>query len=1223
MNASAREATLFQAALPLGGAERAAFLDRACVGDAVLRARLEALLAAHDQPDTLFGTGADAPRPTIALDLARDLADDLVGQTIGRYKLFEKIGEGGCGVVYVAEQTEPIRRRVALKIIKLGMDTREVIARFEAERQALAMMDHPNIAKVLDAGVMGQRSEVRGQRSAVSGQRPEVREQRAESGERRGGDEADPTLTSEVCPLTSGCGRPYFVMELVRGIKITDYCDQNRLSTKERLDLFIQVCHAIQHAHQKGIIHRDIKPSNVMVTLHDGVPVPKVIDFGIAKATEGRLTDATVYTQLHQFIGTPAYMSPEQAEMSGLDIDTRSDIYSLGVLLYELLTDVTPFDAKELMSQGIDAMRRTIREQEPVRPSTRLRQSALAAASGGASRLTDHASRLTPHASRPSDLDWIVMKCLEKDRARRYGTASGLAADLKRHLNHEPVLARPPSAAYRFQKAWRRNRLVFAAGAAVAATLVIGLGVSLLALSRAREAEREESQALTKAARALAKSEEAGETANREWERAEAELWNSRLSEARALRIAGGPGARFKSEVLLQQLVLRPNLTEPQMLALRQEAIGQLALVDIEVRTNFVATSGCFLNWNETLSSYAQRCVNGDVEVAAYPSQVVIARLEGLPGAAQEEALFSADGRFLAARFLAPTGVVRVWEIASQQLVLQTRDEQPVNVYDALFFTPDSRHLALPTREGLMLQALAPGSVPRFLQPGRIVHYLAFTSDSRRLAVFFTDRTLAVEVWDAETGETLHRFDPGVEPEKLRWHPDNERLAVAGGHDLAIWNIPPPGSPVSPTRSSAEFKGHSSLIVNLRLLPDGTSLLTSSWDGTSIIWDLVSGRPLFRETRMLLEQPGREGDQVATRWEPPRRETVCGLHPRRGLRTAARASRPVLPSGVWLSPDARLVAAASAGSTTERQQCALWDFARGVELGRVEGHWAQFSPDSRWLYVCGPEYPLRRYDVSPESLWCGPEDWSAGEEVYAPEPGHKLNACTLSADGQTMYLAAFNRVTVLDLEGRNPPRHLPFRAHAVSLNPDATMMETRFQNLPAHLYSLASGTPITNSIRFAWFAFSPDDRWLSSSGDHQLQILDRESLKVMAEIALDPSAYNLPRPSAFSPDSRMIAVPYNQVDLRLYRVPDGQELATLSAPGSARIFGGQSIEFSRDGQWLLALREDGEVSAWDLHVIRRELAGLGLGWEAAESLPAAPPADKPSIPPSRQPDTVP
>jgi serine/threonine protein kinase len=432
-----REEALFQAAVQLNGAERASFLNGACLGDAAPRQRLEALLAAHDEPDELSPKAA--AKATMKLELA-DAPDEAVGQMLGRYKLMERLGEGGCGVVYVAEQTQPVRRRVALKVIKLGMDTKAVVARFEAERQALAMMDHPNIAKVLDAG-------------------------------------------------TTDVGRPYFVMELVRGIKITEYCDQNNLSTNERLDLFIKICQAIQHAHQKGIIHRDIKPSNILVTLHDGVPVPKVIDFGIAKATEGRLTDATVYTQLHQFIGTPAYMSPEQAEMSGLDIDTRSDIYSLGVLLYELLAGSTPFDGQELMASGIDGMRKTIREKEPVRPSTRF-------ATLKGEDLTTTAKRRSADKAKlmhqlKGDLDWIVMKCLEKDRTRRYETANGLAFDLKRHLNNEPVLARPPSMAYKFQKAYRRNKLVFAAGAAVSVALFLGIIVSASQAIRATHAKRE------------------------------------------------------------------------------------------------------------------------------------------------------------------------------------------------------------------------------------------------------------------------------------------------------------------------------------------------------------------------------------------------------------------------------------------------------------------------------------------------------------------------------------------------------------------------------------------------------------------------------------------------------------------------------------------------------------------------------------------------------------
>jgi serine/threonine protein kinase len=365
------------------------------------------------------------------------LPNEVIDQKIGRYKILERVGEGGCGVVYVAEQTEPVRRRVALKVIKLGMDTKQVVARFEAERQALAMMDHPNIAKVLDAG-------------------------------------------------TTEAGRPFFVMELVRGIELTEYCDQNNLSSKERLDLFIKVCQAIQHAHQKGIIHRDIKPSNILVTLHDGVPMPKVIDFGIAKATEGRLTEATVYTQLHQFIGTPAYMSPEQAEMSGLDIDTRSDIYSLGVLLYKLLTGSTPFDAKELLSRGIDAMRKTICEKEPMRPSTRLASLAVKELTTTAQRRSTEAPKLIRLLK--GDLDWIVMKCLEKDRSRRYETANGLASDLKRYLNYQPVTARPPGAIYALKKFTARNRWPVILSATAAVLTLAGLIGTSIGLGRANRA---------------------------------------------------------------------------------------------------------------------------------------------------------------------------------------------------------------------------------------------------------------------------------------------------------------------------------------------------------------------------------------------------------------------------------------------------------------------------------------------------------------------------------------------------------------------------------------------------------------------------------------------------------------------------------------------------------------------------------------------------------------
>jgi serine/threonine protein kinase/tetratricopeptide (TPR) repeat protein len=364
-------------------------------------------------------------------------AMDGPGTVIGRYKLLEQIGDGGMGVVFMADQQDPVRRRVALKIIKPGMDTRQVIARFEAERQALALMDHPHIARALDAGV-------------------------------------------------TDSGRPYFVMELVRGIPITEYADENGLSIPARLQLFVHVCHAVQHAHQNGIIHRDIKPSNVLVTMHDGRGVPKVIDFGVAKATNGQLTDKTLFTNFNQMIGTPSYMSPEQAEMSGLDVDTRSDIYSLGVLLYELLTGATPFDKTRLREASYDEMRRIIREEEPLSPSAFVNTLGQATTTLAARRRVDPDSFIRLLRG---DLDWIVIKALEKERGRRYPTANDLARDIEHHLRDEPVEARPPSGVYRFRKFARRNRAALITTTLVAAVLVIGTVASVWQAIRARQAE--------------------------------------------------------------------------------------------------------------------------------------------------------------------------------------------------------------------------------------------------------------------------------------------------------------------------------------------------------------------------------------------------------------------------------------------------------------------------------------------------------------------------------------------------------------------------------------------------------------------------------------------------------------------------------------------------------------------------------------------------------------
>jgi WD40 repeat protein len=481
--------TLLAAALEISdAAARRTYLDRACGGDAALRAELESLLAASSAAGEFLlrpaAVGAGAMQETVLMPPLSEKA----GTRIGRYKLLEQIGEGGFGVVWMAEQEEPVRRRVALKIIKLGMDTKEVVARFEAERQALAMMDHPNIAVVFDGGA-------------------------------------------------TDTGRPFFVMELVKGIPITDYCDANQLCTRERLELFMTVCQAVQHAHQKGVIHRDLKPSNILVTVKDDRAVPKVIDFGIAKATQARLTEKTIFTRFQQWIGTPAYMSPEQAGLGSLDVDTRSDIYSLGVLLYELLTGRPPFDTQKLLAAGYDAVMRTIREEEPPKPSTRLSTLAEGELNTVATKRDSDPAKLNRLVR--GDLDWIVMKALEKDRTRRYETASDFAADLQRHLGDEPVTAIAPTLGYQLLKFARRHRAALATVCAFVLVLAFGAGISVWQAVRARqqarladarrlEAESSRQEAGAAQARAERSAQEASRLLTQQYEREGIRLLNER-----------------------------------------------------------------------------------------------------------------------------------------------------------------------------------------------------------------------------------------------------------------------------------------------------------------------------------------------------------------------------------------------------------------------------------------------------------------------------------------------------------------------------------------------------------------------------------------------------------------------------------------------------------------------------------------------------------------------
>ncbi len=741
-----RAASIFHAALALGSADRATYLASACGNNLELRRQLEALLRAHGGENFLAeepGTGAEAASGAAAPTVFVPVTEG-PGSVVGPYKLLEQVGEGGFGVVYVAEQREPVRRRVALKVIKLGMDTKQVVARFEAERQALALMDHPNIAKVLDAG-------------------------------------------------TTEAGRPYFVMELVKGIPITKYRDKERLDIRARLDLFIKVCGAIQHAHQKGVIHRDIKPSNILVTLHDGVPVPKVIDFGIAKATQQELTEKTIYTQLQQFIGTPAYMSPEQAEMSGLDIDTRSDIYSLGVLLYELLTGATPFDAKELLESGLDEMRKIIREREPVKPSTRL------------TRLqASKAAVATPKSSIDRDLDWIVMKCLEKDRSRRYETANGLAMDIRRHLADEPVIARPPSPVYRFRKLVRRNQIAFAAAAVVAAALVLGFGIATYSLLQERQAHR----------RAVAAERDQA------WQRERAEMNARRASE---------------SELRSRRLLYAADMNLAHQAA-RANNLGRARRVLDRHRPQPGQEDLRGWEWRYLW----QQCRGTELAVL------------GQHSTRANSVSFSADGRRLAAGYW--DGRVEFWDVPARRLGKVLHQESGVQAQVA--FSPRTNVLVATADPGVIKWHDPAGGETVVGEGFGRIRDLAFSNDGEWfVALGFVEpdgesSTPAALVFDFARKQLLstHLVPPGVgiHFNNVRLSPDKKRLYVSHGafrepkvRCLRVSN----GEILWETGASAD-NGFSSMDVS----PDGRVLVTGSGyvDPRVTVWDAESGELLAR-----------------------------------------------------------------------------------------------------------------------------------------------------------------------------------------------------------------------------------------------------------------------------------------------------------------------------------------------------------------------------------------
>jgi WD40 repeat protein len=815
-----REREIFIEALQKDApAERAAYLDSACGGDDELRGRVDGLLAEHRSQKSFI---LDSPPPSVDATVEPDLSLDPpilllpAGTMIGRYKLLEPIGEGGYGVVFMAEQTTPVHRKVALKIIKAGMDTRQVIARFEAERQALALMDHPNIAKVFDAG-------------------------------------------------TTDTGRPYFVMELVKGVPITKYCDEHHIEPRQRLELFMQVCQAVQHAHQKGIIHRDLKPSNVLVALYDGKPVPKVIDFGVAKATGQQLTERTMFTSFGDVIGTLEYMSPEQAEVNQLDVDTRSDIYSLGVLLYELLTGSTPLEHKRVLKAGLLEMLRVVREEEPPKPSIRLSTTeqlpSIAANRGLEPKKLGGLVK--------GELDWIVMKALEKDRSRRYETANSMASDVQRYLSDEAVHACPPSARYRFRKFARRNKHGLAAAAALALVLVLGSVVSTWQALRARRAQGVSLTRLKGEQQARQRASDAEQAAVDERGRAELNLAHSLVEQANALEVVAGPSrsrpvyqqardafTRLKASPLSAELGLLDSYDRnpPALIELTGHTDGILH-IDLSRDGRFALTAskdGTLKYWElrtgrvlHTLVGHEHwviRCAispDGKSALSAGDDKDHQVRLWDLETGRQVRALdghtapgrvviFAADGKHAVSGGQDYT--LRMWELSSGKqlwvqeegaavraaafspdgasilvgldktpdggkglLLVETASgrrlrDYPTQRVGAVCFHSDGRHAFSATYQGeLRRWDLRTGESKLFREGADVA--VALSPDDRRLLAASQDGTVAI--WDAENGERTQLFFGMTEAARsVAWSHDN-RFVMAAGLDgtLRVWTL--------------------------------------------------------------------------------------------------------------------------------------------------------------------------------------------------------------------------------------------------------------------------------------------------------------------------------------------------------------------------------------------------------------------------------------------------
>jgi serine/threonine protein kinase/WD40 repeat protein/Tfp pilus assembly protein PilF len=1123
--------------------ERQAYLEQACGGDARLRQKLEKLLAVRAEAEDFL----ESPPPAMVATVD-DPISELPGTVIGPYKLLEQIGEGGFGVVFMAEQSKPIRRKVALKVLKPGMDSKQVIARFEAERQALALMDHPNIARVLDAG------------------------------------------------QTAG-GRPYFVMDLVKGLPITDFCDQGQLTPRERLALFVDVCSAVQHAHQKGIIHRDIKPSNVLVTLQDGRPLVKVIDFGIAKALGQSLTDKTLFTGFAQMIGTPLYMSPEQAALSNVDVDTRGDIYSLGVLLYELLTGTTPFTRERLQQAGYDEIRRILREEEPPKPSTRISTLGQAASTVSTQRKSDP-KRLSQLVR--GELDWIVMKCLEKDRNRRYETANGLAGDIQRYLHDEPVHACPPSSAYRFRKLLRRNKVLFATMTTVTATLLVASAAVTWKWWEAETARQQEQAAKEEATESEKQAKEDRDRALRAERLARLREAEALVGQAHGIRLSRRPGQRFEALAALgKAATIGRELRQPAgwFDSLRNEAIAALALPDLHITKEFGSfpPGSVWVDVSDDFELYVRTTDKGSCTIRRVADDTQVANLPELGEPAHAE---FGSGRILAVHGRS-SGRFQLWDVSCEDPALRFEVEErgitswrfhpkghlaavahsdgPISVYDV---TTGTRLHRLEAKEVVQRLALHFHPTMPFLATSSYWSCNIFIYDLRTGAVVAS----AVTPWRNSWGA---------------WSPDGRTLTIPPGDQGQIQQYA--FDPEAPALRLMRALPATQSGANISYNPSGDSFVDYGWASKVNLFDAASGQVLFSTQAMGVDQTywmrfDRTGQRLALTRVGDRldRIGIWSLADAREYMTLKHAgAHEDLWNQLAIHPKRRLAA------TTLINSVALFDLDSGRALAELPT-----GPDGCGLWFDGEgnlltnaragffRWPVRADPASPGRLLVGPP-----ERLPFPAGNRSISA---SQDGRVIAQSAWNGYGmpgggwILHPNHAAPQQVLAGTSTSTcSVSPDGRRVAFNGPHRSLTVYESASGQRVFQlpGRQDIGGRFSPDGRWL---------VTDADGGQLFATGTWAPGPQLGPG-TTWDMTKKFAVLGMPNGIYRLVELSTGHELARLEDPD--RITG--PAAFTPDGTKLVVAAKD-SLRVWDLRRIRAELAKLGLDWEAPAYSPAAP-----------------